>query len=262
VSRRADLATLAIAVVVHAGFAVALAHEHVRARKPPSTVELEFRRQPPPVAAGVSAPPGARHAPEPPVPHRKVALRARPAAPVHTAAPLAPAPAAAPTPTPAPATKPIYGVAMASTTEVASAPAVAVGGSAVADPAVRGGGPGRGAARGPSGEGDGAGDFHPASESDVRAMPEIDTDACGRTIVYPSEAEQAGIEGDVRLRISLNPDGHVHAVNVLSGLGHGLDHVAVEAIKHRCRFSPAIGRDGKPVAFIVESYTFHFELPR
>jgi protein TonB len=93
-------------------------------------------------------------------------------------------------------------------------------------------------------------------------MPEIDTDACGRTISYPDEATQAGIEGDVRLRVSLSPEGRVYAVRVLSGLGHGLDRAAMEALKHRCRFSPAIGRGGKPVAFVIQSYTFHFQLPR
>jgi len=93
-------------------------------------------------------------------------------------------------------------------------------------------------------------------------MPEIDTDACGRTIVYPPEAEQAGVEGDVRLRVTLSSEGHVDNVRVLTGLGHGLDREAIEALRHRCRFSPAIGKSGKPVAFVIQSYTFHFELPR
>ena len=117
-----------------------------------------------------------------------------------------------------------------------------------------------GTGTGPSGDGEGA--YQPASESDVATMPEIDTDACGKTIAYPDEATQAGVEGDVRLRVALTPEGHVYAVHVLAGLGHGLDRAATEALKHRCRFSPAIGKGGKPVAFVIQSYTFHFQLPR
>lgn len=110
--------------------------------------------------------------------------------------------------------------------------------------------------------GGGETEYRPVSELDIKAMPEIDTEACGRTIAYPSDAEQAGVAGDVRLRVSLTERGRVYAVRLLSGLGHGLDQAAMEAIKHRCRFSPAIDKGGKPVAFVVESYTFHFELPR
>ena len=139
----------------------------------------------------------------------------------------------------------MFTVAMASTTEVPAGLA----------------GPGRydhggrsDAARGRSwrahggiaaGGGDGEGAYQPASESEIATMPEVDTDACGKTIAYPDEAEQAGVEGDVRLRVSLSPEGRVYAVRVLSGLGHGLDRAAMEALKHRCRFSPAIGKAGK-----------------
>jgi protein TonB len=130
--------------------------------------------------------------------------------------------------------------------------------------------PGTGTSRGgvPGGTGTGApgggvgNGFRPASARDVGTMPEVDADACGRAAVYPREAEQSGAEGDIRLRVALNERGQVHNVRVLSGLGHGLDAAAIDAIKNRCRFKPAISRDGQPVAFVIESYTFHFELPR
>ena len=127
-----------------------------------------------------------------------------------------------------------------------------------------GGGRGTGAPGTSVGSGrDGAGDgFRPVSARDVGSMPEVDADACGRAAIYPREAEQSGVEGDVRLRVALNERGQVHAVRVLSGLGRGLDAAAIDAIKNRCRFKPAIGRDGQPVAFVIESYKFHFELPR
>ena len=93
-------------------------------------------------------------------------------------------------------------------------------------------------------------------------MPEIDTEACGRTIHYPPEAERAGIEGKVRLRVALDARGHVTSARVLRGLGYGLDQAAVDALTHRCRFTPAIATDGRPTPFVIESYTFDFELPR
>ena len=264
-SRRADLVTVAVAVVVHAGFAFAIAREHAGKRPAPSTVELEFAKQPPPiVATHPAAVAGPAHAAVVPKPRRQLALRSPSASPARPApqiaAPVAPAEPAAPT---RPA-KPVFAVAMASTTEVPAGLPVPGGATTAGDPTRPGGGApgGRTAGAGPGGGGAGEGAYQPASESDIATMPEVDTDACGRTIAYPDEAEQAGIEGDVRLRVSLSPEGRVYAVRVLSGLGHGLDRVAMEALKHRCRFSPAIGRGGKPVAFVIQSYTFHFQLPR
>jgi len=96
----------------------------------------------------------------------------------------------------------------------------------------------------------------------VTTMPEIDTEACGRTVAYPPEAAALGIEGAVRLRVELDERGRVVDVKVLSGLGHGLDREAVEALKHRCKFSPAIASDGRPVPFVIDPYVFHFEIPR
>ena len=257
-SRRADLVTLVVAVVVHAGVAVAIARQHVGKRPATSTVELEFLRSPPVVAGHSAAAPAPSHAAAAPKLRHQLALRSR-AAPARRPPPEIAAPVVAP-PTPAPQ-RPIFGVSMGSTTEVAAGLAVPAGSTTAADP-LRPGGAAAGAAAGPPRSGDGEAAYQPASDSDVATMPEIDTDACGRTIAYPNEAEEAGIEGDVRLRVALTPEGNVYAVRVLSGLGHGLDRAAIEALKHRCRFSPAIGKAGKPVAFVIQSYTFHFQLPR
>ena len=258
-SRRTDLVTLVVAVVVHVGFAVAIAREHVSKRPATSTVELDFTKQSPPVAAAhPSTAVGPSHAAASVLkPRRQVALRPRAAPASH------PAPETAPsaTPTPAPQ-RPVFAVSMASTSEVATGVAVPTGSTAAVAGAARAGGAAAGHAGGTAPSGDGEGAYQPASESDVATMPEIDTDACGRTIAYPDEATQAGIEGDVRLRVALTPEGHVYAVHVLAGLGHGLDRAATDALKHRCRFSPAIGKGGKPVAFVIQSYTFHFQLPR
>lgn len=241
-------------MAVHAGLAVAIARGNVPRRAASSSVELEFPREAPPPAEKPAAAPARSAAPSGSPVHRRLALRARPPAPV--ARPVeAPAPAT-PIAAAPPRARPVFAVAMASTSEIA----VPAGGPS--GPAAGSGPPGPGAAGGHGAPGASGGGRGPASESDIAKMPEIDTGACGRTIVYPREAEDAAIEGDVRLRVSLTPQGHVDDVRVLSGLGHGLDREAVEALRHRCRFSPAIDRGGKPVAFVIQSYVFHFELPR
>lgn len=252
-SRRVDLATLGVAIAVHAGLAIGIARGRPTSAPRTSTVELDFRdpppAPPPPVAAQAAA--GSPvHAARPPAARRRIALRERPAP---AERPVVPERAASP----APAPKPMFAVAMASTSEVAApseAPAGVSGGTGRFGSGVPGGHGAAGSASG--GEGTGG-----AAESDVARMPEVDGDACGRGIAYPAEAEAAGIEGDVRLRVSLTAEGRVSAVRVLSGLGHGLDQAAAEALRTRCRFSPALDRAGKPVAFVIRSYTFHFQLP-
>jgi protein TonB len=55
---------------------------------------------------------------------------------------------------------------------------------------------------------------------------------------YTDDARAAGIEGRVRVEISIDESGHVLSAKVLTGLGHGLDESAVEAAK-RMAFTPA-----------------------
>jgi protein TonB len=246
-SRRADIVTAAVAVVVHAVAALAIAHQRPRAvAVRPRPVEVEFRRPPPPppqVAAPRPTPAPAPRAPRPIA--RKVAASPAPK-------PIPPAPAPAPKAAPLP---PVYGFAMESPTDTSSAIAAVRGGTGIAAPGGKGGAP-RAGASGPPGE-PGAG-----GELAIKTMPEVDTDACGRSISYPPEAERAGIEGKVRLRVALDARGRVSSARVLRGLGHGLDEAAVEALTRRCRFTPAIATDGRPVPFVIESYSFVFELPR
>jgi TonB family protein len=87
-------------------------------------------------------------------------------------------------------------------------------------------------------------------------------DACGRSIIYPRDAEALGIEGDVKLRVALDEHGRVRELAILSGLGHGLDQAAEHALRSQCSFAPAIDSNGKPTPYVIPSYTFHFELPR
>lgn len=72
---------------------------------------------------------------------------------------------------------------------------------------------------------------------------------------YTPEAENAGIEGKVRLELKVNEAGDVEDVKVLKGLGYGLDESAMQTVK-RWRFRPGT-LCGKAVTatFVV---TVHF----
>jgi protein TonB len=62
---------------------------------------------------------------------------------------------------------------------------------------------------------------------------------------YTKQAQLAEIEGKVRVEVTVDETGHVIAARLLSGLGYGLDEVALEAAK-KCVFEPAT-LCGKPV---------------
>ncbi len=104
--------------------------------------------------------------------------------------------------------------------------------------------------------------YQPVSDVYIKTLPEIDSEACARMVTYPSEAEQLGIEGEVKLKVSLDETGKVHDIKITKGLGHGLDQVALNALKYKCKFKPAIGTDGKAAAYVIQTYTWTFELPR
>ncbi|MBN2799029.1 MAG: TonB family protein [Deltaproteobacteria bacterium] len=72
---------------------------------------------------------------------------------------------------------------------------------------------------------------------------------------WPQAALDAGVDGVVRLLVQLDEDGAVVSVEVMEGVGYGLNEAAMEAVR-RTRFSPAVGPEG-PVAVRFEfSYGF------
>ena len=62
--------------------------------------------------------------------------------------------------------------------------------------------------------------------------------------VYTKEARELKIQGDVHLKVLFQADGRVQVLQVLQGLGHGLDEAAKSAAE-KIRFKPA-QRDGRP----------------
>lgn len=246
-----DLVAVVVALAAHAGIAYGLAHVPERPEHRPEWVEMEVRKRVPPPPPKVEVPPP---------PERKVIPKK-----IKVAEPLPtpPPPNAKPPPEPPKEPpKPVFGVTMSSTTEGDSNVAMPVGNTTMIDPAKSGKGPVVPLPAAPPPPPKPS--YQPVSELYVKTRPDIDETACGSAVKYPAEAEQLGIEGDVKLRIELDDKGGVHAIKVLSGLGHGLDQAVIWAFQHKseCRFKPAIATDGKPAAYVIPQYVFHFELPR
>ena len=61
---------------------------------------------------------------------------------------------------------------------------------------------------------------------------------------YTQEARDLKIEGEVHLKVLFQADGRVQVLQVVRGLGHGLDEAAAAAAQ-KIRFKPAL-RDGRP----------------
>ena len=76
-------------------------------------------------------------------------------------------------------------------------------------------------------------------------------------IPYPDEAKRADVEGPVRLKITVDFEGHVSEVIVMSGPGYGLDSAAAAALK-KFKFKPAM-KNGEAVSTTFV-YTYRFQL--
>jgi len=76
---------------------------------------------------------------------------------------------------------------------------------------------------------------------------------------YPPMALRMGMEGDVTLRVEVDPDGKVTKAEIIKGAGAGFDEEALKAVK-QARFEPA-QKDGQnvPAEF---TYIYRFRLQR
>jgi protein TonB len=67
---------------------------------------------------------------------------------------------------------------------------------------------------------------------------------------YSDQARLAKYQGSVMLSVVVLANGKPGKIEILKGVGMGLDDKAIEAVR-TWQFKPAIGRDGKPVATVV-----------
>jgi protein TonB len=72
------------------------------------------------------------------------------------------------------------------------------------------------------------------------------SEACSDSIEYPMDLQQAGIGGEVLLRLRLTDKGRVIETRVVQSSGNPQLDEAVSRSARRCRFDPAL-RDGVPV---------------
>jgi TonB family protein len=64
--------------------------------------------------------------------------------------------------------------------------------------------------------------------------------------VYTAEAQAMHLEGNVRVKIKVSANGQVDVIQVVQGLGHGLDQSAIQAARST-RFKPALDGEGHPI---------------
>ena len=107
----------------------------------------------------------------------------------------------------------------------------------------------------PAGAGDAGSDLPVAAGGGV-IRPEVIESS--RVIpVYPEEAQRAGLEGLVVLKVVIDERGRVGDVAVMRSVGHGFDEAAVAAVR-QWKFRPAT-RNGKPIK-VVHVIPFDFRL--
>jgi TonB family protein len=123
--------------------------------------------------------------------------------------------------------------------------------------------PGQGSGSGGGGgAGSGGGEVRPMSVATIKtqAVPRGDYSFFSAGKDYPVEARQLGIEGVIKVRLTVDDHGKVTKRLLLNHLGHGLDELAMQR-SAQIEFTPAKDSDDHPVASIVV-WTFTMTLPK
>ncbi|MBL8957545.1 MAG: TonB family protein [Myxococcaceae bacterium] len=232
-------ATLIFSIGVHAAYVLSL-NPSLRSQVDKKPIEIELFEvkppEPPPPPPPEPEPEPEKPKPPPPKPQIKVA-QPKPMPVEEPPPPTEEAPKEEAKPPPV-----FIGVSMSGTSSAGtfSAP---VGNSAMGGVAPKAPNPEEVKAyRAPKYVPPGGADTDPVAQDEVK-------------IPYPEEAKRAGIEGTVRLRITVDFEGKVTEVKVLSGPGYGLDEAAREALK-RFRFKPAMKAGEAVSTTITYNYTF------
>jgi TonB family protein len=99
----------------------------------------------------------------------------------------------------------------------------------------------------------------PVSVAALKRMPRPLPGQDFTTTDYPAEAKRRRIEGEVKVRLTIDATGAVTRAALVSGLGFGLDEQALR-LGRALRFEPALDQDDQPVPTAIV-WTFGFTVP-
>jgi protein TonB len=94
----------------------------------------------------------------------------------------------------------------------------------------------------------------------TQAKPIGNTDYFNAGKDYPPDAKRLGIEGKVKVKLTVDDKGKVIKRVLVTRLGHGLDKLALKLAK-KLKFKPAIDTNDDPVTSVLV-WTFNFKLPK
>lgn len=218
-----------LSFVVHLGLAGAVVAIPTRtAQRATAFIAItDGKTKPKPEEARHPEPPKPIEAPKQIVHHPKPAPKPAPA-PANTPPPPAPTPRVHAAPSVAMAALPDFGLAMGGSTG---------GGLAIPTGGGGGAGPSAHAAHGGGERALKAVAPKPAAVGDCTEEPVKAKQTSAVMPQYTDEARSAGIEGRVRVRVTIDASGKVTDAQILGGLGHGLDQAALVAAR-RWKFNP------------------------
>jgi protein TonB len=251
---RNDGIGLVLAAVLHGAALLMLFFAPPPRPKRPTVVEVDIRKPKPPPPKPPEPPPPEPPPPEPPPPEppKKIVKQPKQA--------QAPKPSTKPAPEPpAEPPKPIFGIDPSQTG--GQGISVPQGNTTMADPNAR---PKvKEIPPLPQTSAPGGSEYRPVPEEELARLPEPSED-CGPAMKEKwssSESHAQGVEGEVVLRIELDERGKVRRVKIVKGLNKEIDYIASGYVQFnpRCKFKPAVGKDGKPAAFVIERYVVRFE---
>jgi protein TonB len=249
-----DGAGLVLAVLIHASALLYVYLAPPMKKRQVTTIEVDVRKPKPPPPPEIPPPPEPPP-PEPPPPEPPKLVKKQPR-PAEAPKIKQPPPAEPPKEPP----KPVFGIDPSQTG--GDGIAVPVGNTTMADPSKRPKvavvpplPPVSGAAAGK--------EYVPVAEDQLKTLPEHENEECGDAMKQKwneSEANANGLTGDVILRIELDERGKWRSYKVISGINKEVNAMAVGFLRFdpRCRFRPALTKQGKPAPFVIERYVVHF----